>query len=208
MRDRPLCGICLILALLICTTAYVGKGPAAKNLRPSPLKQAVSEDEVLILEGQVYRKEIKENYQILFLKNNSINYQEQSFIEPKIIVYDEDKKEVRIGNKVRVTGAVSYYEGARNPGNFDQKLYYQKLGIQGSVWALQVEMTDRKVHWILDRLYMLRQGWKNVLCEAVGEKDGSTLSAMILGDKTGMDADTKELYQANGIGHIMAIILT
>lgn len=205
MRNRPLCGICLILAFLICITAYVGKGPAAKNLRPSPLEQTVPEDEVLILEGQVYHKEIKEKYQILFLKNNSINYQEQSFIEPKVIVYDEDKKEVHIGNKVRVTGTVSYYEGARNPGNFDQKLYYQKQGIHGSVWALQVEMMDRQVHWILDRLYMLRQGWKSVLCGTVGDKDGAILSAMILGDKTGMDSETKELYQANGIGHIIAI---
>lgn len=205
MRDRPLCGICLILALFICITAYAGKGPAAKNLRPSPLKQTVPEDEVLILEGQVYQKEIKEKYQILFLKNNSINYQKQSFKEPKVIVYDEGKKEVHIGNEIRVTGTVSYYEGARNPGNFDQKLYYQKQGIHGSVWALQVEMTDREVHWILDRLYMLRQGWKSVLCETVGDKDGATLSAMILGDKTEMDGETKELYQANGIGHIIAI---
>lgn len=145
MRDRPLCGICLILALLICITVYAGKGPAAKNLRPSPLKQTVPEDEVLILEGQVYQKEIKEKYQILFLKNNSINYQKQSFTEPKVIVYDKDKKEVHIGNEVRVTGTVSYYEGARNPGNFDQKLYYQKQGIHGNVWALQVEITDSEV---------------------------------------------------------------
>ena len=43
------------------------------------------------------------------------------------------------------------------------------------------------------------------LIEALGEKDGNVLSAMMLGEKSEMDPDTKELYQASGIGHILAI---
>lgn len=205
MRNRPLCSVCLILALLICITVYVGKEKAAADLRPSPLERSVQADEVLTLEGQVYRKEIKERYQILYLKNNSIHYQEQSLTEPRVIIYDEEKEEVHIGNEVRVTGSISFYAGARNPGNFDQKLYYQRMGIHASIWASQVEVTDSKISSMADGLYTFRQMWKNALIEAVGEKDGAILSAMILGDKTGMDAETKELYQANGIGHIIAI---
>ena len=37
------------------------------------------------------------------------------------------------------------------------------------------------------------------------EEDGTALSAMILGEKAEMDKDLKELYQANGIGHVLAI---
>ena len=41
--------------------------------------------------------------------------------------------------------------------------------------------------------------------EAAGEKDGGILAAMILGDRRGMDPETKELYQVNGIAHILSI---
>ncbi len=41
--------------------------------------------------------------------------------------------------------------------------------------------------------------------EAMGEKDGNTLSAILLGEKSGMDPEMKELYQVSGIGHILAI---
>lgn len=205
MRNRPLCSVCLALALLICITVHVGKGTFIKELRPSPMEQCVQDGDVIDLEGQVYQKEIKENYQVLYLKNNSIYYQEQSLIEPRIIVYDENKIKIHIGNIVKVTGEVSFYEGERNPGNFDQRMYYAKQGIHGCIWSSRVEVTDYRADWMQDKLYTLWQAWKQVLYDVAGEKDGAILSAMILGDKSGMDSQTKELYQANGIGHIIAI---
>ena len=39
----------------------------------------------------------------------------------------------------------------------------------------------------------------------MGEKEGTALAAMMLGEKSGMDAEVKSLYQASGIGHILAI---
>nr|WP_279327675.1 ComEC/Rec2 family competence protein [Dorea longicatena] len=39
----------------------------------------------------------------------------------------------------------------------------------------------------------------------MGERDGSALAAILLGEKSGMDQEMKELYQVNGIGHILAI---
>ena len=36
-------------------------------------------------------------------------------------------------------------------------------------------------------------------------KDGGVLSAMILGEKSGLDAEVKSLYQIAGISHILAI---
>jgi len=39
----------------------------------------------------------------------------------------------------------------------------------------------------------------------MGEQEGAVLSAVLLGEKGGMDPELKELYQKNGIGHILAI---
>ena len=38
-----------------------------------------------------------------------------------------------------------------------------------------------------------------------GEEDGSIFAAMLLGDKTGMPEEIRELYQKNGIAHLLAV---
>lgn len=213
MRHRPLCSICLILFVIYSTIIYVGGAKVVKELRPSSLEQNVADGERIRLSGRVYQKEIKEDYQIIYLKNNSCLYQEQSFQESRLIVYDESKQKVNIGNVVLVEGEVSFYEEARNPGNFDQKLYYQKQDIHASVWASSFEVRgsdyvstwENNVSHLKERLWQLRSNWKSMLCEKMGTKDGNMLAAMLLGEKSEMDQEVKELYQVNGIGHILAI---
>ena len=100
---------------------------------------------------------------------------------------------------------MSFFQNARNPGNFDQKLYYQRQDIHGSAWAKEVEVVDDSIWKIRDWLSEFRSQWKKALIQAMGEKDGNVLSAMLLGEKSEMDPDTKELYQVSGIGHILAI---
>ena len=46
---------------------------------------------------------------------------------------------------------------------------------------------------------------RNILLSEAGEKNGSILSAILLGEKSQMDPEIKKLYQVNGIGHILAI---
>lgn len=204
MKNRPLCSLCLILFFIMCICIYAGRGKCVSALRPSPLERYVSEDEVILLDGEIYKKEIRDKYQVLYLKNNSIKYQKQFLNESKIIVYEEEKTEAHIGQRVMVKGEVSFFEPARNPGNFDQKLYYQIQDIHASVWAESVKITNDKTDFPADRLYIFRQKWKMVFDTYMPEEEGTVLSAMILGEKSGMDDEMKELYQVNGIGHILA----
>ena len=68
-----------------------------------------------------------------------------------------------------------------------------------------MQCADGNVYQCRDFLSRLRLRWKELLLEAVGEEYGGILCAMILGDKREIDTEMKELYQVNGIGHIMAI---
>ena len=72
--------------------------------------------------GQVYQIEVRESYQILYLILSKKT--------ARILVYDDAKQSVQIGNKVNVKGELSLFEEARNPGNFDQKFYYEKQKIR------------------------------------------------------------------------------
>ena len=205
MKNRPLFSGCLIGILLICLCVKAGGTRFVDEFRPSVLENNINEKSFIRLSGQVYDLDVKENCQIVYLKNNSIYNQNKSFKESRIIVYDEEKLNIGIGNELMVSGEISFYEKERNPGNFNQKLYYKKQDIHASVWAFEIQITDNAENKFRQRLFEFRIQWKNRIYDVLGEETGSVLAAMLLAEKSGMNEDTKELYQANGIGHILAI---
>ena len=217
MKNRPLCSLCLVIAILIGILTAGAGAKFVSELRPSPVEQYGEKDDWLIVRGQVYKKEEKEKYQILYLKKCSVYFQkdqqsqqnqqsQQSLIkESRMLIYDEKKNKIQIGNEVEAEGKLSFFETARNPGNFDQKAYYQRQNIHGKVWSETLRITDHTVKRIQNVLENIRVHCRNTLLSEAGEKNGSILSTMLLGEKSQMDPEIKKLYQVNGIGHILAI---
>lgn len=167
-------------------------------------KQGEQEKEVLV-EGQVYKKSNTSDNQILYLKNNSITYQDQTFFESKIIIYDNSFINIPIGKTIRLYTTVQRFQQARNPGNFDQREHYAKQRIYGYGYLDKISDVAGKENFFLEKLYQFRQSWKTALQQQLGEKNGTILSAMLLAEKAELDSDIKELYQKNGISHILAI---
>ena len=217
MKNRPLCSLCLVIAILIGIRTAGAGAKFVSELRPSPVEQYGEKDDWLIVRGQVYKKEEKEKYQILYLKKCSVYFQkdqqsqqnqqsQQSLIkESRMLIYDEKKNKIQIGNEVEAEGKLSFFETARNPGNFDQKAYYQRQNIHGKVWSETLRITDHTVKRIQNVLENIRVHCRNTLLSEAGEKNGSILSTILLGEKSQMDPEIKKLYQVNGIGHILAI---
>ncbi len=205
MKNRPLCSVCLFLFLVVCIIIQAGRGSFIRKLHPSLLEGYVPEGEKILLTGEIYKKENRDTCQILYLKHNSIKYQEQFIKESGIILYDEKKTKVHIGQKVKVEGELSFFEPAYNPGNFDNKLYYEKQNIHASVWVEVISVTDPGKSVLLDGLYNLRQYFKDIFVENMPKEDAAILTAVILGEKNGMDEELRELFKVNGIGHVLAI---
>lgn len=195
MRNRPLCSVCLMVFLIFSIGMTAGGSRFFRELVPPEMKKQVGKE--VQITGQVYQIEVRESYQILYLilsKKTS-----------RILVYDDAKQPVQIGNKVNVKGELSLFEEARNPGNFDQKFYYEKQKIGAFLWAEALRVTDRESNPLKQGLYELRQKWKRILIDAAGEEDGGALAAILLGEKQGMDREIRELYQVNGIAHVLAV---
>ena len=205
MRHRPLCFACLALFLFLWGAVLMGGEKWFRELRPSPLDACAEEGEQIRFTGRVYQREERDAYQILYLKENSVQSEEQSFQISGIMVYDEKKKDLAIGSRLVVEGEAFPQRSARNPGGFDQRIYDRRRGIYGSVWATDIQAAGGEADWFMEGLFQFRQAWRRQLVEAMGEKDGETLSAILLGEKAGMDPEMKELYQDQGIGHILAI---
>ena len=205
MKNRPLFTVCLIILSVIVPAVGWGGQRFLKELKPSLLEKYVQEQEVLTVSGTVSYIEQKDTYRAIYLKNNSVDSKDRSFRESNILIYTDSDIKLHIGNQVTVLGEAAFFDHARNPGNFDQKLYYQRQDIHGMVWASQIKLADSDVWKCRDMLYRFRIAWKERLQKTMGEKEGGILSAMLLGDRTGMDQDVKDLYQANGIAHVLAV---
>ena len=205
MKNRPLFSICLVLLLGMILAVTAGGGRLIRELSPSPLEQTVSGNDRVLVLGEVYLTEQKAKVQAIYLKNNSIRCKDASFYENRILIYTDPEIQVQIGNIIQVSGEADFFDTARNPGNFDQKLYYQRMDIHGLIWADAVVVKDGRASVLLQALSDFRQEWKEMLVRYMGERDGQTLAAMMLGEKSGMDPEIKSMYQATGIGHILAI---
>lgn len=190
-----------VLAAVIC----LGGDWSVKERQKTPLMREAKSGDSVRITGQVYAAEMKSDHQVLYLKENTVQFRKQKFAESKIIIYDKSRQQVKTGNKITAQGEIRFYEPARNPGNFDAKKYYERQGIHACMWSDGVKVTDGRVWRIRSALSAFRQKWKKELYKAVGAKRGALLGGIILGDKAGAPPEMKELYQVNGIGHILAI---
>ena len=195
----------LLLAIQAVRVCVLG---SAEDLKPSALERAVSDGTRLSLTGTVKKIEEKKKVTALCLSDSAVSVSEQQINEPKILVYinpEQIQKKLNIGNVIQVRGEASLFDRARNPGNFDQRAYYQKQGIHVLVWAEEITVKSFRTDRIKEFLSSLRTRWKNMLEEYLGEYYGNTMSAVLLGEKSGLDEEMKKMYQKNGIGHLLAI---
>ena len=194
---RPLATVCLLFLILQGILLNLRGGQSLVEVPASSIFLQ-EEGSYVQLTGQVYDKRTTENTQILFLKDKSNTNQ-------KLIVYDSNFTKISIGQTICLEGTVQHFDTARNEGNFNQALYYAKDHIYGSIYCESVKAIDGKESILKERLYQIKIAWKEMLIQTMGEEKGNILSAMLLGEKSEMDAEIKELYQKNGIGHILAI---
>ena len=204
MKNRPLLSVCLMVLCIIASMVVWGRERFIKELRPSPIERYAAEGDNITICGKIYRQEQKENCRMIYLKENSIYSNSKKFQESKIIIYTNSSQKLHIGNQIKVCGKVSFYEEARNPGNFDQKFYYEKQGLHASIWVKNCRITDQETWKFREWLAKLRRNWKRLLVSQMGARHGNSMSAILLGEKSELDAQMKALYQKSGIGHILA----
>lgn len=195
------------LGFLIVMFVFVnwGKDTFLWNVFHSPAETTIADGSYVTVTGTIDRKEETSDYQILYLKNCSVYDRNQFIKEPKFILYNKEKQTFGIGNTIKVRGKLSFFEDARNPGNFSSKKYYQARKIASYMWSDDISCVDAKTDRLRNMLADLRNRWSAWIVETVGEKYGGTLCAVILGEKHQMDAEMKESFQSNGIAHILAI---
>lgn len=124
----------------------------------------------------------------------------------------EQRAPYRIGESVRVWGEFTAFQPASNPGAFDYAAYYRGEKLVWRVFARSVRNIDgksyglsRPVDGLANMLWHVR-GWASDRLKLLaGEEDGGIFAAMLLGEKGSMSEEIRDLYQKNGIAHLLAV---
>lgn len=163
------------------------------------------DDKAVTVTGHVYRKDTKYFYLDSVLIQVQAAGQQQSFSFNKKLICEYGETAPRIGSSVKAVGIFRCFPEATNPGEFDSAAYYQSIGIYGKLTDITVLTEGDNYSVWQETLFQLREYFRGRLYRIFPEKEASVMTAMLLGDKSGLDEETKRLYQDNGIIHILSI---
>lgn len=195
MGKRPLFWTFLLVSffVLLC-------GRAGWLTSPSP---PFEEEDTVSLLGTVEELDEKGNSRQIRLSNiflsSGISYQGQ------VLVQENHGIELKIGNKVRVKGVYRKLQEASNPGQFDQKAYYEALGIGMILQKAEVSVVKKDTAVFRQGIFELKKRLLESIKSIAGEEEAALFSAMLLGEKGELGEEQKELYKSGGISHILAI---
>lgn len=109
------------------------------------------------------------------------------------------------GSRIRGVGKGRMFRQATNPGGYDEQREQYAKGVFLQLQDVVITQTEI-VHVPFRRqLERIREAWSGVYDALLGERNASLAKAMVLGDKASLDSDLKQLYQRNGIAHLIAI---
>ena len=110
------------------------------------------------------------------------------------------------GREISCTGSFEAFDGELNPGQFDADAYYKNEGYTGILDAKDIRLVKEEESFSPDiYLHRLNLAISDKYKKILGDKNAGSLSAMVLGDKRGLDEEIKELYQKNSISHLLSI---
>lgn len=108
------------------------------------------------------------------------------------------------GDRIKAEGKIYAFPDVRNDGGFDRKMYYRSLGMSCRMSAERWTCTQKK-SGIMQGLFRFKNKVSQGYDRIAQKQDAAVLKAIVLGDKTDLDSGLKELYQKNGIAHLLAI---
>ena len=203
LKKRYCCQMATAVVVLLFLVYHVVGAQFFSALRISELESQVTEGEKITIQGSIYKKLRTEKGFDFYLKPE--NQKEFIYVSMSDRSISEN---MQTGQTVRVSGEATVFDESPNPGNFNQKYYYQKQNIYVKLQDASVEILSRKmsgISFLKEKMWNIQQSLTDTILSYAGEKYGGILSSMVLGEDAFVDADVKEMLQKSGIGHLLAI---
>jgi len=121
-----------------------------------------------------------------------------------ILTYLPDGAYVSLGQRVVVSGYLLPLDGARNPGGFNEFQFLRSRGIDYKIFA---EAVDAYEIILTPAMHIRNFGVRlsAVFDDALPPWAAGIMKAMIVGDRTSLDNDVRDMYRSVGMFHILVV---
>ncbi len=197
---RPFMLFCILIIVVCIAKNYI----CEKISPPRELPETA-----VTLQGRLDAWEVRNEQTILYLSeiyfygDSAKEINNYNFIGVRC--YVEAKDDFKLGQQIAVQGFLTLPESARNPGEFDANTYYKSKGYGYVMYEGKILSYGKKYDYVMQGLDEVRRYALGQLERYLMPEDVGIMSAMLLGDKSNMEAELKELYREVGIYHILAI---
>lgn len=163
-----------------------------------------ADNEECLVQGKIYKRQQDKEAYLYYLKGCYVQLDQTSYSCNQILLH-LTTEEYSIGEILCVKGKIKNFTIPLNEGNYNEKAYYQSLNIAFQVEGKEVLKVSGKKCVYKELLYALKEKIKNSFIQVMPEEEAGVLVAMVLGDKSLMDAGQKKMYQNAGVSHFYSI---
>ena len=204
MKKRPLCVACLILILFICLSRAAGfpifGEPRLPKSWPEKLESGISAQ----VTGTIVSREQKSRSVQYILKDCTVAFQNRSASVPRILLVSKNQPTLPAGTQLTVYGKLSYPESPGNPGQFDSRSYWACQKVFLTLWEYDRRILRRGGGW-RETTLQIRERAVQMESSLMSPEGAGILSAMVLGDRSLLEDDTRLNFQMSGVIHILCI---
>ena len=197
---RPFMIFCILVMIICMIRLYI--------FDDAPPPEAIPTESVT-LQGRIVDCETDTDRTILYLSDIFFygdSAKEISNYKIKgIRCYLEENGEYKLGQTVAVQGFLQLPDGVHNDGGFDAAAYYAIQGYEYVLYDAKVLAAGQEYDVIPEILRSIRTYAARQLYTYLDPESSGIMTAMLLGDKSGIPDETKALYRTVGIYHILAI---
>ena len=157
-----------------------------------------------VIYGEILNIEETEYGCRLILTDCYVSLNEANIPCNKVMVY-ASSDQFRVGQIHQIKGKLHLFENTRNEGNFDSACFYQSQKIDFYLYEAESSLLGYKENWIKDEILGLKLKIETVYRNSLEQDAAGFYMGMMLGDKSLLSDETKDLFAVGGISHILAI---
>lgn len=164
----------------------------------------LKDGEQCLLQGEIYKRETDGDTRLFYLKNCEARLRRRNYKCDHVLLY-LNAESYSIGEILSVEGTIQTFALPVNEGNYNERAYYQSMGVGFLVKGERALAASGKRSVAREGLRALREKLKESYQNSMPKEDSGVLLAMVLGDKGQMEKERKSQYQNAGISHFYSI---
>lgn len=196
---RPVITVLVVYILFIIFLDFNGNFSATKQ---SDLINYTDNIKITLTGKIVNEPVIKNNRQQFILETIKLN---DNPIKEKTFVYAPLLNNLKYGDIIELSGKLQIPPSATFPGNFDYGKYLNRQEIYTLFYSSEFELLNQNPSLIKNFALKAKNDISTKLTNFLKLPYSSILQAMLLGDKTSLEQETKNIFINTGLIHILVV---